>query len=93
MDFVLKTASGNFEISDKFMHIKSKSDSINIAISSIQKVELVKFGYSTLINLSTSEIGNIFILIPRINIANLFVISNYIKTKELYNKIKSNLEK
>ncbi len=85
-----KTFTGELSVSDKHIFINTENGILEIPLSELIECDLKK-GYKvgTYVHLLTKN--RIFnFVIPRINIANWFIIGNKNKTEKIYKTIKKN---
>ena len=91
IEFTEKTLSGKLTILNNKIILHDKDRACEILYSELIEYELRKLNkVGTYVHLKTNA-KIINFVIPRINIANLFLINNYLKTKNIFEIIMKNV--
>ena len=89
--FSEKTKSGKITIRDKFISFSENHKDKNVLYTQIKECNLKKWaGIGTYIHLKTNN-QTINFFLPRINIANWFIVNNYFKTRKCFAIIQENI--
>lgn len=82
-----KLDTGKFTLLDKNMSLLSEKGTIEISYSDLKEHELRKMhGVGTYVHLK-SDNNTINFFVPRVNIANWFIVNNYFKTQNVFDAI------